>query len=121
MRVHLVFTTKCRKALTGEVLTRCEEIMRSVCEQYEAELQEINGGANHVHLLVLYPPTVQISKLVNLLKGQASRLLRQEFASHLKRYLWGEHLWSPSYFAGSIGGAPLSVLKTYIENQQRPG
>jgi len=95
--------------------------MRSVCEQHDAELQKFNGRANHVHLLVLYPPTVQISNLVNLLKGQASRLLRQEFASHLKRYLWGEHLWSPSYFAGSVGGAPISVPKAYIENQQRPG
>jgi len=95
--------------------------MRSICEQCGAELQEFNGEANHVHLPVLYPPTVQISKLVNSLKGKSSRLLRQEFASHLNHFLWGEHLWSPSYFAGSVDGAPLSVLKTYIENQQRPG
>lgn len=94
--------------------------MRSLCERYGADLQEFNGEANHVHQLVLYPPTMQISKLVNSLKGNSSRLLRQEFAPHLRRYLWGGHLWSPSYFAGSVGGAPLSVLKAYIENQQRP-
>jgi putative transposase len=94
--------------------------MRSICEQFGAELQEFNDEANHVHLLVVFSPTVQISKFVRLLKGTSSRLLRQEIANHLERYLWGEHLWSPSYFAGSVGGAPLSVLKTYIENQERP-
>jgi putative transposase len=95
--------------------------MRSICGQHGAELQEFNGETDHVHLLLTYPPTVQISQLVRLLKGRSSRLLRAEFSKHLERYLWGEHLWSPSYFAGSVGGAPLSVLKSYIENQQRPG
>ena len=61
-----------------------------------------------------------LSKLVNSLKGVSARHLRQEFATHLKRYLWGTHLWSPSYFAGSCGGAPLAVVKEYIENQKRP-
>jgi putative transposase len=50
-----------------------------------------------------------------------ARYLRQEFTAHLSRYLWGGHLWSPSYFAASCGGAPLAVVKEYIENQKRPG
>jgi putative transposase len=69
---------------------------------------------------VHYPPKVQLSKLVNSLKSVSSRRLRQEYDSHVRRYLWSGHFWSGSYFAGSCGGAPLTVLKQYIENQQRP-
>ncbi|MGW3451827.1 IS200/IS605 family transposase, partial [Streptomyces sp. NPDC001076] len=65
MHVHLVFVTKYRhKAFTGGHLTRCEEIMRAVCEDFEAELVEFNGETNHVHLLVNFPPKVTVSKLV---------------------------------------------------------
>jgi putative transposase len=121
MHVHLVFTTKYRHgALTDAILTRCEEIMRNVCVDFGAELREFNGEDDHVHLLVHYPPSVAVSKLVNSLKGVSSRYLRQEHGTHLRRYLWGDHLWSPSYFAGSCGGAPLAVIKEYIENQKRP-
>jgi putative transposase len=117
----LVFTTKYRRgAFTDPILTRCEEIMRAVCVDFGAELREFNGETDHVHLLVHYPPAVSISKLVNSLKGVSARYLRQEHGTHLRRYLWGGHLWSPSYFAASCGGAPLAVVKQYIENQNRP-
>ena len=70
LHVHLVFVTKYRRgAMTDEILTRCEEIMREVCDDFEAELKQFNGEADHVHLLVHYPPKVQLSKLVNSLKG----------------------------------------------------
>ncbi len=94
--------------------------MREVCQDFEAELKQFNGEQDHVHLLVHYPPKVQLSKLVNSLKGVSSRRLRQEYDAHVRRYLWGGHFWSGSYFAGSCGGAPLTVVKQYIENQQRP-
>jgi putative transposase len=97
-----------------------EEIMRGVCADFGAELREFNGEDDHVHLLVHYPPSVAVSKLVNSLKGVSARYLRQEHRAHPRRYLWGGHLWSPSYFAGSCGGAPLAVVKEYIENQKRP-
>ncbi len=67
-----------------------------------------------------YPPKAQLSKLLNSLKGVSSRRLRQECDSHVRRYLWGGHFWSGSHFAGSCGGAPLTVVKQYIENQKRP-
>lgn len=121
MHVHLVFVTKYRRgALTGPILTRCQEVMADVCQDFGAELREFNGEDDHVHLLVHYPPTVEISKLVNSLKGVSSRHLRKEFWPHLRKYLWGDRLWSPSYFASSCGGAPLSVVAQYIENQKRP-
>jgi putative transposase len=118
----LVFVTKYRHgALTDPVLVRCEEVMRQVCADFEAELREFDGEDDHVHLLVHYPPKVQLSKLVNSLKGVSSRLLRKEYGEHVNRYPWGGRLWSGSYFAGSVGGAPISVLRQYIEDQKRPG
>lgn len=74
----------------------------------------------HVHLLVHYPPKVALSKLVNSLKGVSSRRLRQEFEPHVRRHLWGGRFWSGSYFAASCGGAPLTIVKQYIRQQQRP-
>ncbi|MFC5204287.1 IS200/IS605 family transposase [Streptomyces kaempferi] len=79
---------------------------------------KFNGERDHVHLLVHYPPKVAISRLVGSLKGVSARRLRHEFPSHIRTYLWGEHFWSPSYFAASCGGAPLAVIREYIENQK---
>lgn len=121
LHVHLVFVTEYRrKAFTDVMPPRTEEIMREVRADFEAELKQFNGEPDHVHLLVHYPPKVQLSKLVNSLKGVSSRRLRQEYDSQVRRYLWGGHFWSGSYFAGSCGGAPPTVVKQYIENQQRP-
>ena len=94
--------------------------MRAVCGDFEAELVEFTGEANHVHLLVNYPPKVAVSKLVNSLKGVSSRRLRQEFPDLVRHYWRAQRLWSGSYFAGSVGGAPLSIVRQYIEQQNRP-
>lgn len=109
------FVTKYRlKAITDAMLTRCEEIMREVCTDFEADLKKFNGEGDHVHLLVHYPPKVQLSKLVNSLKGVSARLLGNEYDAHVRQHLWGGHFWSGSYFAGSCGGAPLTVVQHYI-------
>ncbi len=96
-------------------------IYRAVCADFETELVEFNGEMDHVHLLVHYPPKVALSRLVGSLKGVSARRLRQEFPGHIRKYLWSDHFWSPFYFAASCGGAPLSIIKEYIENQKRPG
>jgi putative transposase len=72
-----------------------------------------------VHLLVEYPPTMAISPLVDSLKGVSSRLLRQRHPDIARRYGKGV-LWSPSYFAASCGGAPLSIVHQYVEQQRTP-
>lgn len=109
MHVHLVFVTKYRRGVfTDEMLTRCEEIMRKVCEDFEAELKEFNGERDHVHLLVHYPPKVAVSKLVNSLKGVSARRIRQEFTGRINRAIMHGHLWSTSYFSASCEGAPLA-------------
>ena len=106
--------------MTDTILTRCEEIMREICQDFEADLKQFNGEEDHVHPPVHYPPKVQLPKLVNSLKGVSARLPRKEYEAHVRRYLREGHFWSGSYFAGSCGGAPLTVVQQYIENQKRP-
>ena len=92
----------------------------SVCADFGAELVEMDGEDDHVHLLVHYPPALALSKLVNSLKGVSARRLRQRYRVRTHR----KHLWSPSYFAASAGGAPLEMLEQYIRQQRtanRPG
>ena len=120
LHVHLVFVTKYRrKVFTKAILDEMLGIFTKVCTDFEAELAEFDGEQDHVHLLVNYPPKVSVSKLVNSLKGVSSRLLRKQFPEVEKRY-WKGVLWSPSYFAASCGGAPLSVIRQYIEQQKTP-
>lgn len=120
MHAHLVFVTKYRKRIfSKKILKRLSEIFSSVCNDFESTLEEVKGEKDHVHLLITYPPKVSISKLVNSLKGVSSRRLREEFPE-LWRYYWKGQFWSPSYFAGSCGGAPLDVIQKYIENQVSP-
>lgn len=121
LHVHLVFVTKFRRGIFDDaMLTRCEEIMRDVCVSFGAELREFNGEGDHVHLLVHYPPKIAISKLVNSLKGVSSRYLRAEYTGRINRIGMGSVFWAPSYFAGSCGGAPLAIVREYIENQKQP-
>ena len=89
-----------------------------VCAEFPARLVEMNGEDNHVHFLVEYPPTIQLSRLVNSLKGMSSRLLRKHDFPEVTATLRGSYLWSPSYFAASCGEAPLGLIQKYIEDQR---
>ncbi|MET8311366.1 IS200/IS605 family transposase [Micromonospora sp. NPDC005173] len=122
LHVHLVFVTKYRRdVLNDTMLTHCEQIMRQVCADLGAELREFNGEDDHVHLLVHYPPKLPISTLVNRLKAVSTHYLRKEFTDRINRHIIHGHLWSPSYFAASCGGAPLEMIKDYIKGQKHPG
>ena len=121
LHVRLVFVAKYRrKVFTKEILDDMRQIFESVCTDFEAQLVEFDGENDHVHLLVNYPPKVSISKLVNSLKGVSSRMIRQKNYPSIREKLWGGALWSPSYFAGSCGGAPISIIRQYIEQQNTP-
>lgn len=120
MHVHLVFVTKYRRDVFDQAaITRLRELFAKICEDFGATLEELNGERDHVHLLVTYPPKISVSSLVNSLKGASSRVLRSERPDISKYYYQGQ-LWSPSYFAASCGGAPLAVIKQYIESQALP-
>jgi putative transposase len=117
----LVFVTKHRPGtFDGDMLRCCEDAMRKVCGDFGAVLREFSGGADHVHLLVEYPPKVAVSALVNSLKGVSARRLRADYSERVNRASMRGHFWSPSYFAASCGGAPLSIVRQYIEQQQCP-
>jgi putative transposase len=121
LHVHLVFVPKYRKAVfDSTILADLECIFRAVCVDFESELIEFNGEIDHVHLLVSYPPKHSVSGLVNSLKGVSSRLIRKKGYMAVRKKLWGDHLWSPSYFASACGGAPIEIIKQYIEQQNKP-
>jgi putative transposase len=118
--VHLVFVAKYRrKVFDKAAIERLREIFAGVCAGFEAHLAEMDGERDHVHLLVEYPPKLAVSALVNSLKGASSRVLRNERADLRDRYHKGV-LWSPSYFAASCGGAPIAIVRQYIEQQNTP-
>ena len=120
LHAHIVFVPKFRKKVfDADALERMRSIFRVVCADFEADIVEFNGESDHIHLLVNYPPKIALSTLVNSLKGVSSRRIRQERPDIAKKY-WKGGLWSASYFVGSVGGAPLKILKQYIEAQDAP-
>ena len=97
-----------------------EQQARERAEAWGGRVIEVNGEADHVHLLIEMPPSVALSGFVNALKTGTSRRLRNEFTNHLARFYSKPVLWSRSYCILSSGGAPLEILKRYIQDQDRP-
>ncbi|KAB8331363.1 IS200/IS605 family transposase [Scytonema tolypothrichoides VB-61278] len=117
LKIHLVCVTKYRRSVfTGESLNLIEQSFREVAKAMDFQILEFNGEENHVHTLIEYPPKLSISQMVNALKGVSSRRYGQ--SGYKKPHK--ESLWSPSYFAVSVGGAPLEVLNRYIKEQKKP-
>ena len=117
LKIHLVCVTKYRRSIfTSEGLDLIEKSFKEVAKKMDFQIIEFNGEGNYVHSLIEYPPKLSVSQIVNALKGVSSRRYGQ--AGHKKPHK--EALWSPSYFAISVGGAPLEILKEYIKNQQKP-
>ena len=115
-KYHLVWCPKYRrKVLSEPIAARLAEIIHEVCAEQQAEVVSLEIMPDHVHLLVECDPQFGIHRLVRHLKGRSSRLLRQEFPELTRRL---PTLWTNSYFVSTVGGAPLSVIKQYIENQK---
>lgn len=116
-KYHIVWCPKYRRSvLINGVDTRLKTIIQDVCTASHAELLRLEVMPDHVHLLVEVDPQYGIHRLVRAIKGRSSRLLRQEYP-WLKSRL--PTLWTNSYFVSTVGGAPLEVIKQYIENQKR--
>ncbi|MGI0486285.1 IS200/IS605 family transposase [Pantanalinema rosaneae CENA516] len=115
-KYHVVWCPKYRrKVLVNGVEVRLKELLQEICAEFTSELIEMEVMPDHVHLLVEVNPQFGIAKLIRYLKGRTSRILRQEFP-WLKSRL--PTLWTNSYFVSTVGGAPISVIKQYIENQK---
>ena len=118
LKIHLVCVTKYREDLFSEPeLALIEKVFKDVAKKMNFQILEINKKKEHLHALIEYPPKLSVSKIVNALKGVSSRRYGQ---AGFRKPKDGKSLWSPSYFAVSVGGAPMEVLIEYIKEQQRP-
>ncbi|MEV0806462.1 IS200/IS605 family transposase [Micromonospora sp. NPDC050200] len=113
---HVVWCPKYRRpVITGEIDTRLKQIIREVCAERDAPLAELDTTPDHVHLLVTCDPQFGIHRLVKLIKGRSSRLLRAEFPTLRSRL---PTLWTNSYFVATVGDATPEAVKRYVENQR---
>ncbi|MHB8294567.1 MAG: IS200/IS605 family transposase [Acidimicrobiales bacterium] len=121
LHAHVILVPKYRrKVMTNRVTAELRSSFEEVCSRYDATLDAFETDVDHAHLLITYPPKVALSTLVMSLKTISSHRVRQHQWPEVARALWGEHFWSPSYCVVSAGGAPLEVLKAYVENQRSP-
>jgi putative transposase len=115
-KYHVVFCPKYRrKVLVGGIDFRLKEIIAQVAAELQVDILELEVMPDHVHILCEVDPHFGIHKFVRGVKGRSSRLLRQEFPNLRSRL---PTLWTHSYFVATVGGAPLAVIKQYIENQK---
>lgn len=121
LSVHIVFVTKYRrKVITKEILNDLEKIFKRLCENQKCQLTDFNGESDHCHLLVEMYPDVAPSRLVNTLKTVSSRLIRRDYKEHLDEFYYKPVFWTGAYCVISTGGAPLEIVKQYIESQDAP-
>ena len=118
LHYHLVLVTKYRrKVISNEMLDRLGEIFDETLRRWECSLIEFNGEQDHVHLLFRGNPNLTLSTLVNNLKTVSSRLIRRDFKGSISRVYRKPVFWHRSYCIMTSGGAPIEVLKKYIEDQ----
>ncbi|NIG20889.1 IS200/IS605 family transposase [Pantoea sp. Al-1710] len=119
--VHLILTTKYRRNIFDGMMIQQIDTgsVSSAAEKREIEMLEMDGKADHVHVLIAYPPKLSIRVLVNNLKSISSRRVRI-LNTHLRKASNSEVLWSRSCFACSAGGATIETLKVYVASQKTP-
>ena len=116
---HLIICIKYRrKAIDDQIAARIKEIGEYVGNNYHITFLEYNHDRDHIHILFKAHPNTEISKYINAFKSASSRLIKKEFPQ-VRKMLWKEMFWSPSYCLLTTGGAPLETLKKYIESQGR--
>jgi putative transposase len=115
-KFHIVWCVKYRrKILSGEIEERFKQIAAQVCQEMGVDVVEMETMPDHVHLLLEIDPQLGAHRVVKAIKGRSSRLLRAEFSSVKSRL---PSLWTNSYFVATVGGAPLEIVKQYIEQQK---
>ena len=117
MYYHLVFVVKYRKkVINDKISSRLKEIFEYISPNYNIILQEWNHDIDHVHILFKAHPNTELSKFINAYKSASSRLIKKEFPE-IRNKLWKEFFWSRSFCLLTTGGAPIEVVKKYIESQ----
>ena len=105
-----------RKVIDDDISNRLKEIFEYISPKYNITLEEWNHDKDHVHLLFRGSPSTEISKFINVYKSASSRLIKKEYPI-IRKQLWKEYFWSRSYCLLTTGGAPIEVVRKYIENQ----
>ena len=118
MNYHMIFCIKYRReVINDEISHRLKEIVEKICPKSNSVHQEWEHDVGHIHMLINAMPNTELSKFVNTYKSASSRLIKKEFPE-IRRRLWKEYFWSRSYLVVSVGGAPLEIIKKYIQNQK---
>ena len=116
-KYHVVWCPKYRRrVLTGDIEDRLKQIIAEVAAELECPLIEMEIMPDHVHVLIDVDPQFGVHRVVKAIKGRTSRDLRREFPALRSRL---PTLWTNSYFVATVGGAPLAIVKQYIENQKK--
>lgn len=105
-----------RKVIDDNISNRLKEIFEYISPKYNVTLEEWNHDKDHIHLLFRGSPNTEISKFLNAYKSASSRLIKKEYPV-IRKQLWKEYFWSRSYCLLTTGGAPIEVVRKYIENQ----
>jgi REP element-mobilizing transposase RayT len=117
LHYHLILVVKYRRRVFDNLISsRAKEIFEYIAPNYHITLMEWNHDAEHIHILFRAHPKTEISKFINAYKSASSRLIKKEFPE-IRQKLWNEYFWSQSFCLITAGGAPLTVLKQYIESQ----
>ena len=117
LNYHLVFVVKYRKKVINDAISnRLREIFENICVNYNIEVIEWNDDLDHIYILFKGHPKSELSKFINAYKSASSRLIKKEFPE-IKKQLWKEYFWSRSFCLVTTGGAPIEVIKKYIQSQ----
>ena len=120
IQYHIVWCVKYRhKIITEQIENRLIEILSKIADDNGFQILEYNTDKDHIHLLVNCSPQHYIPDMIKALKGVSARLLMKEFGEELKRKLWGDHLWNPSYFVATVSENTEEQIRKYIQNQKR--
>lgn len=106
-----------RQCINDEVADTILVQFQHVAEINNCEIEEFGYEADHVHVLLSVPPQVCLSSVVNSMKTTSSRRVRQAHGEYLQKYYWEPLFWSRSYLILSSGGAPIEVIRGYIQEQ----
>jgi putative transposase len=117
LNYHLVFVVKYRKKVIDDIISnRLKEIFEKISPNYNIEIVEWNHDLDHIHILFKGHPKSEISKFINAYKSASSRLIKKEFPA-IRNKLWKEFFWSRSFCLLTTGGAPIEIIKKYIQSQ----
>ena len=119
-RYHIVWVTKYRRdCLNKKMQKRLHILLQGICKELYIKIIRIGMEGDHVHMYVSVPPVQPIPYVVKTLKGRTSKILRKEFANHLKQFYWKGVLWAVGYFVSTVGEVSHEIIKKYVENQGR--